>query len=740
MKPAALLIQSEPEAAGPLVDYCRAQGAAVTLVSTVAEALALIGELHPRLVVLDLHLPGNDWIQLIQWVQVRLPQSRLLITNKYPDLRRELLAKKLGCSVFLRQPFTPTWIERALQQLEQETPERASAQFALPRVRLPVSAKIILPFALMALVFVLGAAYLVSRYVSDSVNDRFRRQLVDAATLTNDWLVREENRLLGTLRAIANTQGLATALATGDAESARRLALPIAVNAQESAVELLSAQGVSVVALRRTGGTIGDYAATQGDDVYRAWPFVQHVLAGRADAEGDKFAGWVEAPWGRYFYVAGPAFTADGRLTGVVLVGEPLSDFARRVRAETLAHLSFYADDGTLLASTLMTDAVTAPAETIPDSGLIRTLNVTSGAYSEALTPWTARNGDRLGLVGAALAYNTEAAVSAFTQAQALGFVAFGAALVVAIGWVISQHITQPLERLVQAARDVGKGNFQVKLYDGGSDEIGVLVQAFNRMVTGLQEGSIYRDLLGRTVSPEVREQLRDAFAADGLRLEGQTATATVLMTDISGFTALSEKTDPQTVLQWLNEYFSELAPVVSAHGGVIDKYEGDAMLCFFGVLPRPMPPRESAFHACQAALEMLRVIEAINLRRTLRGEPPFITGIGINTGKVTAGGLGAADRLNYTIIGDAVNTTQRLESLTRQFTESAIVISETTYNALRARRVMFQLESLGQHLLKGKSEPVNVYRLLGNAPELASAAYPDSAYPEPDEASLPAC
>jgi adenylate cyclase len=183
MKQAILLVQSEPEAARALVEYFRGQRATVTHVNTVSEAMALIGELHPRLVVLDLHLEGSDWIQLIQWVQVRLPQSRVLITNKYPDLRRELMAKKLGCSVFLRQPFTPVWIERALQQLEQETPERVSAQFALPRVRLPVTAKIILPFALMALVFVLGAAYLISRYVSDSVNDRFQRQLIDAATL-----------------------------------------------------------------------------------------------------------------------------------------------------------------------------------------------------------------------------------------------------------------------------------------------------------------------------------------------------------------------------------------------------------------------------------------------------------------------------------------------------------------------------------------------------------------------------
>jgi len=189
-------------------------------------------------------------------------------------------------------------------------------------------------------------------------------------------------------------------------------------------------------------------------------------------------------------------------------------------------------------------------------------------------------------------------------------------------------------------------------------------------------------------------------------------------MTDIRGFTTLSEREEPTTVLKWLNEYFSELAPVIAAYGGIVDKFEGDAMLAFFGVLPRPMPPRESAYQACLAALEMLKVIESINARRAERGEPLFITGIGINTGKVTAGGLGAADRLNYTIIGDAVNTTQRIESFTREFQESAAVISETTYGALRARQALFDLRSLGAHMFKGKSQAVTVYRLLaGEAP-----------------------
>jgi adenylate cyclase len=124
------------------------------------------------------------------------------------------------------------------------------------------------------------------------------------------------------------------------------------------------------------------------------------------------------------------------------------------------------------------------------------------------------------------------------------------------------------------------------------------------------------------------------------------------------------------------------------------------------------MPPEASAYEACQAAVEMLAVVEKINERRRARGEPPLITGIGINTGSLTAGGLGTIDRLNYTIIGDTVNTTQRMESLTRQFGESGVVVGQFTLNALQGRRGDFSFEPLGEHSLRGKSELLWVYRL----------------------------
>jgi len=207
---------------------------------------------------------------------------------------------------------------------------------------------------------------------------------------------------------------------------------------------------------------------------------------------------------------------------------------------------------------------------------------------------------------------------------------------------------------------------------------------------------------------------LRQAFASGNLRLEGQNVTATVMISDIRGFTTLSENEEPTTVLAWLNEYFGGLLPIISGHGGVVDKFEGDAILAFFGILPRPLPQKESAYQACLAAVAMLKRIDRLNDQRAANGLPPYVTGIGLNTGAVTAGGLGTADRLNYTVIGDAVNIAQRLESMTRQFGANAIVLSENTAAALEEHAAEFHLELLGTQALKGKREEVIVYRLHG--------------------------
>jgi len=264
---------------------------------------------------------------------------------------------------------------------------------------------------------------------------------------------------------------------------------------------------------------------------------------------------------------------------------------------------------------------------------------------------------------------------------------------------------------------EVANGNLDVKVESKGNDEVAVLAHSFNSMIAGLQEGSIYRDLLGRTVSPEVREQLRHTFSSGDLRLEGQDAVATVMFADIRDFTSLAEKSDPSTIFEWLNEYFGVLLPSITESSGVVNKLDGDAVLAFFGILPKILDSQTSAFCACQAALQMNQAIVALNERRRDRGDLPFITGIGIHTGEVIAGGLGTHDRIHYTIIGDTVNTTQRIEGLTRElFTDNGVLISQATLDALGDQKERFVLEPIGRHSVKGKEERIMVYRLVALA------------------------
>jgi class 3 adenylate cyclase/CheY-like chemotaxis protein len=734
-----LLVQPETPVAEWLIRYFTGRGDQAWRAASPGQAVAMLEKVQPELVVLDLHFPGSAWLELLRQLNCTYPLSRIIVTNKRPDFHRELQAREFGAHICVRQPLSPAWMDQALKHLA-DTPQPvqpmpASAMSApAAKVRLPVRAKITIPYVLLALLFALAGAYLVSQIILQTGEDRFNSQLVKSGKQAADWMVSEENRLLETLRLAAGTRPISAAVQSGDSSGLRTMILPLAVNARQEAVEILDVHGASLLSLRHNpGGALDDYTSSQGETAFANWGFVKPVLQGVVEAGQDKYSGFIAAPWGDYFYVSGPLHAADGSLVGAVLVGEPLSALAERMSQEILAEVSFYDLNGQPLASTLFALPESAVPVSPPQAKLVlsgqnqsslrRDLNVSNTSYSEITAPWEARNGQDIGLLGAALAQTFLGRASQITQVQIYLLVVSALLLAILIGLVIANQITRPLLRVVAASSQVASGNLDVKVEPHGNDEVAVLARSFNTMVAGLQEGSIYRDLLGRTVSPEVREQLRQTFNSGTLRLEGQEAVATVLITDIRGFTTLSEQTDPATVFRWLNEYFGALVPIITAKGGVVNKFDGDAMLAFFGILPRMLYPHESALGACTAAAEMLKVINELNARRQERGDPPLATGIGINTGVVTAGGLGSSDRLHYTIIGDTVNTAQRLEGLTRQLLDaSGVLVGQVTYQALADQRSAFRFEPMGLHAVKGKEEQVEVYRLL----EVESSGLPE--------------
>lgn len=710
-----LIVQPDLGSLETLANLLAERGDRVWRASEPATARRLLHKVEPDLVVVDLHLQGDDWMDVLQRVQQLSDSIEVLFTTLRSDADGDPDAESRHGVVVLRQPFTREQLEAALQLLGRDV--GVSEGDVVPQVRVPVRAKITFPFIVLALVLAVAAAYVISQVALDTIEERFTNRLIEGGKLAQDWLVMEEDRLLETLRLLANTQGVSDALLEADAERLREIALPVAVNYQEEAVEILDTTGVSVLSLRhRSGGNAEDYDDSRGETIFGQWGFVQELLNQRVEQGRDKYAGLARAPWGDTFYVGGPVFDDEGRWVGVVLIGKSLSTLVRQIREDTLGQATLYDLNGRPLASSLLLpdkdglslteDAAWTILEQQADASLRRSFAVASINYSEIVGPWEGRrfrgaqtassSSNELGLLGVAQAETFLTRASFDRRLQVFTLTASTFLSVIVLGYYLSSRITRPLLRLVDASGEVAEGNLDVQVEAVGNDEVAVLAYSFNRMVAGLKEGSLYRDLLGRTVSPEVREELRRTFASGNLRLEGQSTVATVLMSDIRDFTSLSEQVDATTILTWLNEFFGELVPVIAGHGGVVNKFDGDALLAFFGILPRPTPAEESAYQACRAALEMLEAIKQLNTRRSGRGEPPIAAGIGINTGPVTAGGLGTVDRLHYTIIGDTVNATARLEGITREIgTESSAVMSQHTLFALQDRRREFEPEPL---------------------------------------------
>ncbi len=261
-----LLLLADVKAEKSLSKYFQKRGDLVWHTNDASNVLGLVKRYKPEIVFIDLHMPGENWLEALSTIRKYRPSAKIIITNKYPDFRRELRAKEYGVKVFLRQPFKQKWLDKAIQAVEIGEQLPASKRTILPRVRVSMQVKITFPYALLALFFALASAFLISRYVLESLRDRFLIQLIDTGSLTADWMVQEENRLLETLRLIANSEGVPDALLAGDVERLQTIALPVAVNSQEEAIEILNASGEIMLSLHhRPGGTVEDYTVVQGD-------------------------------------------------------------------------------------------------------------------------------------------------------------------------------------------------------------------------------------------------------------------------------------------------------------------------------------------------------------------------------------------------------------------------------------------------------------------------------------------
>lgn len=234
------------------------------------------------------------------------------------------------------------------------------------------------------------------------------------------------------------------------------------------------------------------------------------------------------------------------------------------------------------------------------------------------------------------------------------------------------------------------------------------------RYLTELREKSQVKSAFGHYVSKEVaNEVLKNP---ESLKLGGQKREITSFFADIANFTTWSEGTEPNALVSQLNEYFDAFSKVIMSQKGTVDKFEGDALVAFFGA---PLESPDHAILACQGALQARKAIAELNTRWKEQGKKQLSFRIGINTGEATIGNIGSTERFDYTAIGDTVNLAARLEG-TNKFYSTQIIISGNTHAKLEDK---FELRRLDKVQVKGKDESINIYELLAEKDTLPKEA-----------------
>jgi class 3 adenylate cyclase len=264
----------------------------------------------------------------------------------------------------------------------------------------------------------------------------------------------------------------------------------------------------------------------------------------------------------------------------------------------------------------------------------------------------------------------------------------------------ITHALTRPIDRLDSGMRRIADNDYTVRLPVTSNDELGHAASRFNQMVEGLAEREYLRDTFGKYVNESVASSIMGDRGRSG-RAVDTAAEATLMFTDIEGFTGLSERATPTEVAARLNAYLRIVVPVIQRHGGVVNSFIGDGLFASFNL---PLPLENHATAALRAAQEIQQALASAQLP----GGVELRTRIGLNTGPVIGVTIGTDNRLSYTLLGDAVNVASRLEQLNKKL-GTRILAAESTVLAAGA---VGACERLGEFDVRGHEGNVVVYRV----------------------------
>jgi len=289
--------------------------------------------------------------------------------------------------------------------------------------------------------------------------------------------------------------------------------------------------------------------------------------------------------------------------------------------------------------------------------------------------------------------------------------VALATILAISLAAFITKNISKPVRVLLNGTNSVIDGRLEVTLPVTSSDEIGNLTHAFNSMTGELRKADIVRDMFGKYIDPRIVKGLIDQ--PDLKATKGQRQVMTILFCDMRGFTDLSEGLTPDTLVTLLNRYFTLMSEAVHENEGVVDKFIGDAIMAYWG-MPFNLENKQAQL-AAQASIEMLHKLktfkeelpELLGIRRNL---PEISIRTGIATGEVVVGNIGSEKTKNFTVMGDIVNLSSRIEGANKIY-GTQILITETTSLLLNENIVTREIDTI---VVPGKNEANKVFEIMG--------------------------
>jgi adenylate cyclase len=559
--------------------------------------------------------------------------------------------------------------------------------------------KIFLAFSSLILAVLLATLGLTQLVVSRSAESTLNRELLTTGQVFKDLMRERGIRIKSSSVLLAQDFALKRVIATHfdranfDADTLASAALSYQ---ERSGVELLWITDEAGALLTVSPGKLREERSIAELSPIREALQTEDAVSTIAEVDGKLFQ-----------LVAVPVFAPD--VIGFLLLGHVIDDaFATRLKEETGSDISFVTDTRIFASSFGPRDRDRALPPGERRAQLLRASTRTSSlldAGGERFLSLAVPIGAHVTQPLYALVQGSYDRALAPLYALQLRIAGIGtAALIIAllIGIGLAGGIIRPVRTLVSGMQEVLKGNLRYRSKIEREDELGFLARSFNEMVGGLEEREHIKDTFGRFVSRDVAAAVLDGRVP----LEGEKREVSILFQDIRGFTALSEKLDPATLLRVLNQFFTEVVAAVEAEGGVVKQFTGDGVMALFGA-PQSRP--DHAERAVRAALSVVTRLANLNLSLCKQGLPALEIGVGVHVGEVVAGLIGPDERVEYGVVGEAVNLASRIEALTKEV-RAVILVSRDVASRLGPE---FRLGRTNQFPVKGLSQPVEVVEVL---------------------------